>query len=153
LRQWKMETPNLPATQQPENGARWFVNKLGMTMVEIPCGSFEMGDSQLLNASPHHVTLTRPFFIADTEVRVDQFQRFVDDYECRALSKPKLWNGGDRDISPLYNCPAQRVKWHDAILFCNWLSQKEGRLPAYQRTESGEWTCAFEANGYRLATE
>jgi formylglycine-generating enzyme required for sulfatase activity len=56
----------------------------------------------------------------------------------------------------------------DALLFCNWLSRREGRRPCYTRTvarrtvteggrpkevEVEEWGCDFRAEGYRLPTE
>jgi formylglycine-generating enzyme required for sulfatase activity len=63
----------------------------------------------------------------------------------------------------------QQVSWFDAVLFCNWLSEKEGGQPCYKRTgekqkspyEDGQgkevewdvWGCDFDANGYRLPTE
>ncbi len=53
------------------------------------------------------------------------------------------------------------------MLYCNWLSAKEGLNPAYDRTgrkwkwrdfrkvehEGDAWWCDFTANGYRLPTE
>jgi formylglycine-generating enzyme required for sulfatase activity len=45
------------------------------------------------------------------------------------------------------------VNWFDAILFCNWLSHKESRKPAYLKTDNGEWRCNWTADGYRLPSE
>src|ERR1043166_1229359 len=64
--------------------------------------------------------------------------------------------------SPPPLSPAGNVSWHDAILFCNWLSRKEGRQPCYTRAEHKggggglgpeSWVCDFRADGYRLPTE
>jgi formylglycine-generating enzyme required for sulfatase activity len=58
------------------------------------------------------------------------------------------------------------VSWFDAVLFCNWLSRKEGRAVCYGRTGESvkvlhdgkektweTWVCDFGAAGYRLPTE
>ena len=61
----------------------------------------------------------------------------------------------------------QCVGWDDSILFCNWLSRREGRQPCYEREGvhkakakvNGEgheytiWRCHFDREGYRLPTE
>src|SRR5262249_54287434 len=42
------------------------------------------------------------------------------------------------------------------VLFCNWLSVREGRRPCYRRGDPdsfGGWACDFSADGYRLPTE
>jgi formylglycine-generating enzyme required for sulfatase activity len=38
-------------------------------------------------------------------------------------------------------------------MFCNWLSQKEGRKPCYVREAQKGWSRDPAANGYRLVTE
>ena len=58
------------------------------------------------------------------------------------------------------------VNWYDAVLFCNWLSRKEGRTACYERTGKKEkvklgnaeyerdvWRLVADATGYRLPTE
>jgi formylglycine-generating enzyme required for sulfatase activity len=55
--------------------------------------------------------------------------------------------------------PMDRVNWFDAILYCNWLSRKEGLAPCYERTGEQEvvaaetvdvWRRRPGAKGYRL---
>ena len=53
--------------------------------------------------------------------------------------------------------------WYDAVMFCNWLSRKEGRKACYERTgkkdiqpdntEHEAWRLVADATGYRLPTE
>ena len=48
--------------------------------------------------------------------------------------------------------PAVDVSWHDAIAFCNRLSEREGYRPCYRR-KFRRWLCDWHADGYRLPTE
>ena len=49
------------------------------------------------------------------------------------------------------NHPAMEVSWHGAVAFCNWLSEKEGWLPAYNLSA---WLLINrQGGGYRLPSE
>jgi formylglycine-generating enzyme required for sulfatase activity len=188
LRQWKRELPAVAPAERPGPGMHWFANRQGMTMIEIPPGEFVAGDSslppwadiilavhpRLLEAvKPHPVTLTHPFFLCDREVSMDLYRQFMEDPTWPAANRPATWKP-DPAISPSGDCPAHMVSWLDALQFCNWLSQREGRQPCYERAgrrwkvkEAGDgpdaapgisfeveaWRCRFEADGYRLPTE
>ena len=191
LRQWKRELPVIEPTPTPHPqplspqagrgetknplspsagrgaGVRgWFVNRLGMTMLEVPPGKFTRNDDEP-DAKPHEVTITRPFYLCDREVSLDLFTQFANDPDYPAAEKPKDWKLEDytKQFSPTGDCPVQSVVWFDAVLFCNWLSWKEGRQACYQRTgekmkfngdreeEWDVWNCDFGRDGYRLATE
>ncbi|MBC8875997.1 MAG: right-handed parallel beta-helix repeat-containing protein [Planctomycetes bacterium] len=124
---------------------------------------------------PHYIAyspVTHPFLLSDREVTVRQFRQFVDDPEYSSEEKPV-----DRDTEnsleqmrletepSLLDYPATQVNWFDALLFCNWLSRKEGLQPVYERTgaierfssvwgewEGERWRVIPGANGYRLPT-
>ncbi|RPJ07753.1 MAG: hypothetical protein EHM28_06130 [Spirochaetaceae bacterium] len=60
--------------------------------------------------------------------------------------------------------PVDNISWHDAIVWCNALSEMEGLTPCYtynnqyvrnvpQRLPCGNATCNWFATGYRLPTE
>jgi len=48
------------------------------------------------------------------------------------------------------NHPVHTVSWSDCAKWCNARSEMEGRMPCYNL---GDWSCDFNANGYRLPTE
>ena len=119
-------------------------NSIGIKLVPIQPGTFEMGvDSvplpEAITKAPkgagsdrpadgehdevpvHKVTITKPFFIGETEVTIEQFQQFRPDYQ------------GD----PYYAPYASGISWEDAKAFCDWLSRKEGK--PYRLPTEAEW--------------
>jgi formylglycine-generating enzyme required for sulfatase activity len=147
LRQWKVTPPEIEPTQRPVDGRGWFVNRTGMTLVEVPPGAAVSKQACLV--------ITRPFFMSDREVSVALFRQFVADPGCPAEQKPARWPGPSGGLAPFPECPANNVSRWDMLLFCNWLSAREGRRPCYQRggTAANGWECDFQADGYRLPTE
>ena len=137
LRQWGIEAPALPATSQPSEGRQWLVNSLGMTLLKINPGVFVRKD-QTPEAKEQTVQLTRAFFLSDREISVGQFQQFISDANYPNGEKPEKWPGADAQTSPTPDHPVQQVNWYDAVLFCNWLSRKEGRTACYERTGKKE---------------
>lgn len=135
----------------PGRAAEPASNSLGMTLVPIAPGSFEMGvDSTPLpleltkgvsgaswdrtdqqgdydEVPVHKVTITRPFLISQTEVTIEQFRQFRPDYQ-----ESKFW-------APY----AAGVSWQDAVAFCEWLSKKEGK--PYRLPTEAEWEFACRA--------
>ena len=161
LRQWGIEAPASPATSQPDEGRQWLVNSLGMTLLKINPGEFVRKD-QTVRAKDQRVQLTRAFFLSDREISVGQFQQFISDANYPNEEKPEKWPGADAQTSPTSDHPVQQVDWYDAVLFCNWLSRKEGRTPCYERTgekekirnrEQDVWRLVPSGTGYRLPTE
>jgi formylglycine-generating enzyme required for sulfatase activity len=124
------------ATQQAGS-----TNSLGMRMVRIEPGSFIMGsESGNWDETPlHEVTIGRPYWIAATEVTNAQYERF--DPEHRKL-RGKLGFSNADDEAVVF------VSWHDAVAFCRWLSEKEGK--PYRLPTEAEWEYACRA-GTRTA--
>lgn len=126
-------------------------NSMGMRLVPIRAGSFEMGvDSVPLPASittapkgagsnrpsygdydevpVHKVTITQGFLIGETEVTVEQFRQFRSDYK------------GDDYYAPY----ASGISWNEAVAFCDWLTKKEGK--PYRLPTEAEWEYAARAD-------
>jgi formylglycine-generating enzyme required for sulfatase activity len=109
------------------------VNSLGMEMVLVPAGSFQMGsppgeplrqDEEI----PRRVTLTRPFRLASTEVTQRQWLALMPSNRSRSK--------GD-------DLPVTSVSWRDAKEFCTRLSEKEGAT--YRLPTEAEWEYACRA--------
>jgi len=117
------------------------VNSLGMRMVLVPAGSFQMGSppGEPLRQDeewPRRVTLTRPFRIASTEVTQRQWLDLMP-------SNRSQQQGDD--------LPVTSVSWKDAQEFCIKLSGKEG--VHYRLATEAEWEYACRAGGAEPATE
>lgn len=160
LRKWDATIDEPAPSEGKVNEARdWYANRLGMTMLRIPAGSFTRksrvptgDDGSKIALKQQTVTLTRSFWLGDREVSVRQFRQFIDDPTYPSDEKPTGWKEQDRTRSPSMDHPVQTVSWMDAVLFCNWLSRMEGRTPCYQRNDSLA-EIVSTADGYRLPFE
>jgi formylglycine-generating enzyme required for sulfatase activity len=136
-----------------------------MTLVEIRRGVFVHHDESP-KAIVQKAQVPRSFFLSDREVSVRQFQQFMNDRNYANAEKPVNWRSADGTISPTPDHPVQMVNWYDAVLFCNWLSHKEGRTAGYERTgtkekykignteyENDAWRPVDDSTGYRLPTD
>ena len=110
------------------------VTGTGIEMVQIPGGQFIMGDEEEIDAPPHEVVL-RSFYMDATLVTQAQYEKLMQD-------NPSRWKAPKN--------PVEQVRWSDAVRFCNARSIQEGLTPCY---DLEDWTCDFEADGYRLPTE
>jgi serine/threonine protein kinase/formylglycine-generating enzyme required for sulfatase activity len=164
LRRWNLELPEVPSSKQPRDGTCWHVNSLGMTMLTIPAGTFTRKDRSSANAENQVVTLTKAFWLCDREINVGTFRKFATDTECPAQEKPAISpeEQGAGAMNPTDEHPIQNANWYDAVLFCNWLSRREGLTQCYERTGMEdmverrgleEWQLLPDTNGYRLPTE
>lgn len=136
--------------------AKEIKNSVGMTLVLIPKGGFEMGspeeeEGRDADEGPvHTVEITKPFYMGQCEVTKGQFEAFVKatGYQTEAESDGSGgwgWNetDGEYENSPAYSWrntgfaqsdhhPVVNVTWSDAVAFCNWLSKRENLRLAYQ---------------------
>jgi len=89
-----------------------FVNSVGMKFVRIESGSFIMGqqDGGDWDERPvHRVTITRPFWMAVTEITNAQYEQFdLEHHELR----------GKLGLSKLDDEAVVFISWHEASKFC-----------------------------------
>ena len=89
--------------------------------VEIPEGEFIMGDDEDDRAKPQHKLKLLRYFIARYPTTVAQFKKFVDESGHKPENPDSL-----RD--PL-NRPVRYVPWHEAIKYCDWLTDRLKSAP------------------------
>ncbi|MFP4055800.1 MAG: SUMF1/EgtB/PvdO family nonheme iron enzyme [Candidatus Brocadiia bacterium] len=132
--------------------AKTFTNSLGIDFARIEPGTFQMGfegpslpdrvagqgwrrKGDFDEQPAHQVALTRPFYLAVTEVTNAQYEQF--DPHHREL-RGKLGFSKDDDEAVVF------VSWHDAVAFCRWLAEKEER--PYRLPTEAEWEYACRAD-------
>ena len=135
----------------PDGPRKWYETSHGHTMVvggpvNFAMGSPETEEGRGENERLHTARIPRRFAISTKEVTVDQFRRFQPDFAF------------DDVISPDGTCPINSVSLHDAMAYCNWLSEQQGlqKDQLCYHSESGRLRAHPEAlsrTGYRLPTE
>jgi formylglycine-generating enzyme required for sulfatase activity len=106
--------------------------------VYVPAGTFTCGSplgerGRDDDETPHAVTITRGYFLAEYEV-------------TQALWVDVMGvNPGDTTCA---SCPVTQISFEDALVFCDLLSARDGLTPCY-----GSTTWDLTAAGYRLPTE
>jgi len=121
----------------------------GQTLQVVEPGAFEMGSprgeqGRQANERQRPVRLERLFYMGLHEVTNEQFRRFRPEHSSGIAGNQTLDNEEQ---------PVVRVSFDDAAAFCNWLSERDGLEPAYQRTRDGYRLVEPITRGYRLPTE
>ena len=94
---WVPALPNVgPPTDAEDTDQRKRFNTIGMTLVRIPAGTFQMGsrpeeDGHSDDETLHDVEIAKPFFLGRYPVTVGQFRRFVQDrdYQRARRTEPR----------------------------------------------------------------
>ncbi len=108
-----------------------FTNSIGMVMILIQAGEFLMGSNippaKWDEMPAHKVKISRPFYISETEVTIEQFHQFKTEFDGATYFDPYVTG----------------VSWYDAMAFCQWLSEKEGK--PYRLPTEAEWEYVCKA--------
>ena len=131
----------------------FWTNSIGMRFAWIPPGTFVMGSpkseqdpirakygdrvgEEVSREIQHPVILTQGFFLGVHQVTQADWQ------EVMGANPSHFWKN---------QLPVETVSWVNAIVFCNTLSQMDGKNPYYNNRENT--VTILGGNGYRLATE
>jgi formylglycine-generating enzyme required for sulfatase activity len=118
-------------------------------VVRIPAGEFLMGTSEEdVDAIAKKYSIERKYIERETpqhEIFVEEFEigKYpVTNFEYRAFVQdtghepPRHWEG-DQYPEELGDHPVVYVTWHDAVAYCEWLSEKTGK--SYRLPGEAEW--------------
>lgn len=130
---------------QGADGKREVTNSIGMKLVLIPKGTFQMGSppteaGRQDDERQHEVTLTQDYYLGAFEVTQAQYQQVMDENPSYFQNDEIQGDSG--------NHPVERVTWFDAVEFCRQLSelpeeQSAGRI--YRLPTEAEWEYACRA--------
>ena len=132
--------------------------ELGLRL--IPVVSFTMGTPEHEKGRQgdehlHEVTVSRPFYLSETEITQGQWEAVM--WSNPSLTRSRRWGRvmeGEpcADYGVGGDLPVTCITWFDAIEFCNELSKLAGFEPAYT-IDGHDITWSVGASGYRLPTE
>lgn len=150
----------------------WFVNLRGQTMVILePPGEFEIGVNESesqeygeidkLRDRRHRIVVDRRFAIGQKEIPVMEFDDCAQSLlgETTDVAEREKTRMALRKLAPGDDMPLHGLTWHQAAMYCNWLSITEGLTEeelCYSVNEQGEVTPRsgyLTKSGYRLPTE
>lgn len=133
-------TPGQPSTTRPPSSLS--AAELEPEMVLIPAGPFLMGSDPgrdkdaRKDEQPQHTLYLPEYYLAKTPVTNAQYAAFVDITGHRS---PFSWEEGKPPRGE-GDHPVVGVSWHDAVAYCNWLTEKTDkpyRLPSEAEWEKG----------------
>ncbi|MCX7426119.1 MAG: SUMF1/EgtB/PvdO family nonheme iron enzyme [Planctomycetia bacterium] len=141
-------------------------NSIGMKLVLIPPGEFEMGSSKefieeelrlhgndawykdhpATDSPQHRVRITKPFYLAATEVTQEDYERVIgknpSEYSSTGKGKDAVAGQDTKRF------PVELVSWHEAVEFCRTLSYLPGEKAAgrwYRLPSEAQWEYACRA--------
>ena len=115
-------------------------NGMRLEMVKIEAGTFMMGSptgetGRENDEKPHHVTLTKDYWLGKYEVTQEQWQAVM------VGNNPSRFKGGNR--------PVEQITWNEAKEFCDKLNERyAGKLPRgykFDLPTEAQWEYACRA--------
>ena len=109
------------------------IRDLGFKLVQVPAGTFQMGqaDGAWDERVVHRVTLTRGFAMSATQITNAQYEL----YDPNHKRGQHISTGDDEAVV--------NVTYSDAVGFTRWLSEREGK--SYRLPTEAEWEYAARA--------
>ena len=128
-----------PGSEPNVSGGMGVTNSIGMKLPLIPAGEFMMGSPATEsyrrdNETQHRVSITKPFYLGETEVTQEQYQKVMGSKNPSGFQGPQN--------------PVENVSWADAVEFCGKLSAMPAEKTAghvYRLPTDAEWEYACRA--------
>ena len=157
----------IPPTK-PTPDVLTITSPIHLELVRVPAGEFLMGSDPAKdkdardNEQPQHRVYVSEFYIGKYPVTNAQYAVFakavngkypVTNAQYAVFAKaityrtPSHWKGG-KISSGKENHPVVYVSWHDAVAFCQWLSQETSR--AFRLPTEAEWEKAARGTDGRI---
>ncbi len=108
--------------------------------VTLPRGIFLMGSELYANEQPiHEVEI-------DYDIAMSKYQVTVEDYmlfaQATGVEMPE-----EKHVHLGVNVPVRRVTWLDAMAYCKWLSEREGKT--FRLPSEAEWEYACRSGSHK----
>ena len=91
-----------------------FINSVGIKLVKIESGEFQMGSlnnsGQWDEYPDRKIKISQPFYISETEITIDQYREFKQEYNSPEAYAPYVTG----------------ISWYDAMSFCSWFNCSYG---------------------------
>jgi formylglycine-generating enzyme required for sulfatase activity len=143
----------------PAQSPKTITNSIGMKLVLIPKGTFQMGSppsddrpKESKRELQHKVELTQDYYIGAFEVTQEQYKKVMginpSHFQDEKLVERNPQTGQVLKEIDSSNHPVDCVSWKDAVVFCERLSElpeeeKAGRV--YRLPTEAEWEYACRA--------
>lgn len=116
---------------------------IGLELSRIPAGRFVMGS---VSGSADELPLAETaietaFWMGTWEITNEQFALFDPEHDSRYIDRSgKDHNGRGFPVNGPQQ-PVIRITWHQAMAFCDWLSEKTGKQFTLPTEAEWEWAC------------
>jgi formylglycine-generating enzyme required for sulfatase activity len=102
--------------------------------IKIPRGSFLMGSEYMLTEMPvHEVTIEHDILMSKYQVTVEDYMLYA---EATGVEVPT-----DKHTHLGLDVPVRRVTWFDAMAYCKWMSEREGKTVRLPTEAEWEYAC------------
>ena len=141
--------PGPKLTTPPESMRVTLGEGVALELIRVPSGSFVMGsEAGYANERPaHRVVIDEAFWMGRFEITNRQYTCFDPEHDS-GLETGEVYQFGDYERGhPLRRAeqPVVRVSWHQAMAFCDWLSEKTGMR--FTLPTEGQWEYACRSGG------
>ncbi|MHC4708039.1 MAG: formylglycine-generating enzyme family protein, partial [Planctomycetota bacterium] len=145
------------------------VDDIGFDFVRIDPGTFVMGSPRVYvdmanmayEMPAHKVTIDYVYYMAATEVTLEQFELFVEDTGYVTDAEKHGWALlGDQEWQNVFLSdlrypgfvqtetePVTHISYYDAIAFCTWLNERTGREVRLPSESEWEYACRASTTG------